>query len=104
MNTRLTLAEVQRRHAVWLAHNFGNVESYRPLLGIMEEVGELAHAHLKEVDGIRGTPEELQLKGKDAVGDIVHFLAGYCTTRGWSLEDCTSYAWESIKDRDWTKK
>lgn len=101
----LTLQEVQRRHALWLQHNFGSrVEPYRPLLGVVEEVGELAHAHLKEVDGIRGTREELQLKGKDAVGDIVHFLAGYCTTRGWSLEECVGYAWESIKDRDWRSK
>jgi len=92
----ITFRQVQANHRRWLEYNFGTkVESYRPLLGIVEEVGELAHAHLKEVDGIRGTPEELQMKAKDAVGDIVLFLCGYCTTRGFSLEECVEYATRS---------
>jgi len=38
-------------------------------MGLVEEVGELAHAHLKNEQGIRGTPEEHVQAKVDAIGE-----------------------------------
>lgn len=45
-------------------------------MGIMEEAGELAHSHLKELQGIRGTAAEHQANARDAIGDISVYLLG----------------------------
>lgn len=85
--------------------NFGPHHStgYRNLLGAMEELGELAHAHLKGEQGIRHTPEEIIEKKKDAVGDIFAFLCNYCDSQGLTLHECIVHAWNEIKDRDFKK-
>lgn len=67
----------------------------------MEELGELTHSHLKQLQGIRGTPEEHVAKAKDAVGDIIVYLADYCTRRGWDLENIVSDVWAEVSKRDW---
>lgn len=64
----------------WVAKNFppyeGEVPGNDSILGCIEEAGELAHAHLKNKQGIRGTPEEHEAAAKDAIGDIVIYLLG----------------------------
>ena len=73
----------------------------------MEELGELAHAHLKErvpaerVMGIRGTAAEHQAHARDAVGDIIIYLADYCCARGWDLEEIVARTCEKVEHRDW---
>jgi NTP pyrophosphatase (non-canonical NTP hydrolase) len=65
----------------WVAHNFPDPKIPNPqesLLGVIEEVGELAHAHLKELQNIRGTSETLQAEAKDAIGDATVYLWGVC--------------------------
>ena len=89
--------------AKWSNKNFGNQKSYKPLLGLVEEVGELSHAHLKGEQGIRHTPEEILVLKQDAIGDIVIYLMDYCTREGLSLEQCVDLAWDEVKDRDWRK-
>lgn len=62
----------------WVARNFPD-EQGRPeqsVFGVVEELGELAHAHLKEQQGIRGTAEEHQAAAKDAIGDLTVYLLG----------------------------
>ena len=51
--TRLTLEELQAVQREWVEHNFPNRTNYHPLLGAVEEIGELCHAHLKYEQGIR---------------------------------------------------
>lgn len=66
----------------WVAHNFPDPKIPNPqesILGVIEEVGELAHAHLKELQHIRGTSEELQAEAKDAIGDATVYLWGVCS-------------------------
>lgn len=101
----LSLKQFQKELAEWLMQQpFGPGQPpHEPLLGIVEEVGELAHAHLKEAQGIRGTSKELQAKGKDAIGDILVYAAGYCITRGWSLQECLELAWGVVKKRNWAQ-
>lgn len=66
-------------HREWEAHNFPDSKLPKPqesILGMTEEVGELAHSHLKELQNIRGTPEEHQANARDAIGDITIYLLG----------------------------
>lgn len=91
---------------IWTRQNFGKPEdraSHQPLLGVSEEVGELCHAHLKAEQGIRGTPEELEAKAKDAVGDILIYLADYCNLRGFDMQEIIEQTWLEVRKRDWKK-
>lgn len=94
--------ELQRRHKKWLEHNFPNQQSqsHHGLLGLTEEVGELAHAHLKLEQGIRGN-EDLVAQRDDACGDIVIYLLSYCNTNGIDLATAIADAWAEVEARDW---
>ena len=72
----LSLAQLQAQQKPWIERNFGSRPSYWPLLGAVEELGELAHAHLKQEQGIR-VFEDFDAKAQDAVGDCVVFLCDY---------------------------
>lgn len=91
----------QSDHKRWVNYNFPDENAHSPLLGLAEEVGELAHAHLKREQGIRGTAEEHQAAAADAIGDIMIYLTSYCNRNGFDLADCLVVAWEEIRDRDW---
>lgn len=69
----------------WAAYNFPRAEKHQPLLGVVEEVGELYAAYLlfSKVDETRNQ------KVDDAIGDIMVFLAHYCGLNGYDLMGCT---------------
>lgn len=92
---------VQQEQRAWVGRNFPGRQAYQPLLGAVEELGELAHHHLKASLGIRGSQEEHLLAERDAVGDIVLFLADYCSARGFSLQECVETTWATVRKRDW---
>ncbi len=96
----LTFRKLQDEQRPWVKHNFDGRPPYFPLLGTMEELGELAHAHLKQEQGIR-TNEDHEAKAKDAVGDIIICLADYCTARGFDLQEIVETTWAEVKKRDW---
>ena len=96
----LTLRQLQEELAPWVKHNFGDRPAYWSLLGAVEELGELAHAHLKEEQGIR-TNEDHIANAKDAIADIVIFLSDYCLARGFDFQECIETAWAEVKKRDW---
>jgi NTP pyrophosphatase (non-canonical NTP hydrolase) len=97
------LAELQREHRQWIDDNFPNQLPHQPLLGLAEEVGELAHAHLKGEQGIRGmNDKEACLNAKiDAIGDIVIFLTSYCNANSIDLERAVAIVWNRVSRRDW---
>lgn len=97
------IANLQIEISEWANRNFKDRLPHQPLLGIIEEVGELAHAHLKTEQGIRGTVEQHKLNKVDAVGDIFIYLADYCTLNNISLEIAIHDTWEKVKQRDWKK-
>ncbi len=99
----ITLKQLQDEHRIWSRENFGVSPSYQPLLGIMEEVGELSHAHLKSEQGIRGSQAEHYSAKIDAVGDIVIFLASYCTENNIDLETAVTSTWDDVKKRRYAK-
>ena len=96
------LKKLQKEHKVWLDHNFGGQPSYHSLLGVVEEVGELSHAHLKNEQGIRTNEDHIAL-AKDAIADIVIFLASYCNSREFDFEEIIQSTWNEVKKRDWIK-
>lgn len=97
-----SLKQFQAEHAEWETKNFGPQPAHRLLMGLMEELGELSHALLKQEQGIRST-EGLVAKEKDAIGDLLVYLAGYCTSRGFDLEQIIGEVWAEVKLRDWKK-
>lgn len=101
----MDLAELQRQHIPWREKNFPDkaptTAAENDLIGAFEELGELAHANLKRRQGIRGTEAEHTDAERDAIGDIIIYLSGYCIERGFSLAECVERAWNEVKDRDW---
>lgn len=97
------LNKLQQEHAIWQKNNFPTAEKWECLIGVQEEVGELSHAFLKKHQSIRGTSDEHTESMKDAVGDIVIFLMGFCTMNGIDIDECVEKAWSEVKKRDWAK-
>lgn len=95
------LFKLQQEHAVWQKRNFPNAEKWECLVGLQEEVGELAHSFLKKHQNIRND-EYHDEKMMDAVGDIVIYLIGFCTHNGFDADACIEAAWKEVKKRDWT--
>lgn len=100
----MRLNELQQAVGEWSRRNFPNNKPYHPLLGLQEEIGELSHAHLKGEQGIRegaGDPGALIEKKMDAVGDIVIYLADYCSRNGIDFEVAVSLTWAVVRERNW---
>lgn len=94
--------ELQLITAVWREHNFPNHTAEEQFEGMVEELGELAHAKRNAGRGIRAHEDHSQ-KEQDAIGDLIIYLCGYCTRRQLNLFECINGAWEEVRDRDWIK-
>ena len=99
----MNLLQLQREVGVWAWRNFPKAKPYQPLLGASEELGELCHAHLKMEQRIRGTRAKHFMDKRDAVGDILIYLAHYCELNGINMEAAVGDAWAEVKQRDWRK-
>lgn len=99
----MQLTELQQEVKNWLNRNFKARDAYHSLIGVVEELGELAHAHLKQIQGIRGTPEQHIADAQDAVGDILIYLVGYCVDRNFDLQEIIHKTWKKVKRRDWLR-
>jgi NTP pyrophosphatase (non-canonical NTP hydrolase) len=99
----MNLSTLQAEVSVWGKRNFPKAKTYHPLLGVQEEAGELAHAHLKAEQGIRGTPEEHHEAKCDAIADILIFLAHYCELNKIDMEGEVTKTWHQVRSRDWVK-
>lgn len=94
-----TLRQLQQEQAEWVKFNFPNRHQLMPLMGIIEELGELAHAQLKGEQGIRYTPEVVMAKKVDAIGDILVYTSDYCSALGLDLEECImNYGFEPTRE------
>ena len=85
---------IQAEHEAWVRERFPQATAEDCLLKLVEEVGELVKAHNREAwhDG------ELE-PTRDAVGDVVVSLMGYCSLRGWDIEVETEGVWLDVKRR-----
>jgi NTP pyrophosphatase (non-canonical NTP hydrolase) len=97
------LTDLQDERDQWIKHNFPDDELIDSILGAVEELGELAHAHLKYKQGIRamGTADEAEAKMADAVADCVIYLAGVCSHLGLDYGVLVRDTWEEVRKRDW---
>ena len=100
-NEPLTFRRLQDEQRPWVAHNFPGRDQYYALLGAVEEIGEVCHAHLKWKQGIRGCEQQHMEAMADGVADCVIFLADYCTAMGFDFQDIMERTWASVKTRDW---
>lgn len=92
---------LQVRLHEWRQRNFPGATAEDQLLGVVEEVGELAHAMLKRKQGIRGTDEEHEDAEKDAIGDILVYLAGLCSCRRYHMRHIYETIAQEVMQRDW---
>lgn len=102
-----TVRTLQDQVYEWSLHNFGDQPAHRPLLGVGEELGELAsavgalnHAFLKQEQQIR-MDEDHQQQMEDAVGDIVIYLADFCSRSQLNMDKCIRDAWRTVQKREW---
>lgn len=96
------LNDIQDFLGDWQKRNFGEQESWKCLLGLQEELGELSHSWLKRSQNIR-IEENHDEKIKDAVGDIFIYLMNFCNLDGIKFTDCLKVALDEISNRDWMK-
>jgi NTP pyrophosphatase (non-canonical NTP hydrolase) len=83
----ISITQLQRDQFIWARKNFGPCQTRWPLLGIVEETGELVHSQLKQEQNIRGSYEEHEAKKKDAIGDLTIYLFEYCSCMEWTVVD-----------------
>lgn len=99
----MKLSKLQKVAFKWQKRNFPDSTWAAVYMGVVEELGELSHALLKQEQGIRGTRDELEAKAKDAVGDMVIYLLNLCSLRGWDFQEILDDTWQQVSKRDWTK-
>jgi NTP pyrophosphatase (non-canonical NTP hydrolase) len=97
-----SIKQIQVEHAIWEKSNFGDTTMGKAFLGMVEEIGELAHHDLKESQGIRVNEDHIA-GAQDCVGDIVIYMVSYCNARGWDLQEIIEKTWDKVSKRDWTK-
>ena len=103
MNTYKDLQTIQKEQKEWSYSNFGDQPALHPLMGIVEELGELFHARLKFEQGIRDYQDTLKysIEAQDAIGDLIIFLMGFCNKENWDLLTIINNTWDSVGKRDW---
>ena len=99
----ITLSQLQAEHESWVKKNFPDEELEDSILGMVEEMGELAHHYLKRKQDIRGDQAHHYSEMLDALADLIIFGAGAATQLGVDYGDLVTATWEQVKKRDWTK-
>ena len=97
-----SLRILQLEHRRWLEHNFPNQTREQIMLGMTEELGELAHHLLKREQGIRGGEDvDHAAEIRDACADLIIFMCGLADLEDFDLMDACLEAWDSVRRRDW---
>lgn len=79
----LPIDVIQSEQDVWVEHNFPGMPIAFAHMGMIEEFGELMHAVLKDLQGIRGSQRKNMI---DAIGDFWIYGCQYCSRIGMRLE------------------
>ena len=94
------LGKLQAEIRDWRMYNFPDTTPTEQYMGMVEELGELSHTMLKDIQGIRGggvAEDEM----KDAIGDLSIFMINFCDMKGWDYEKVLALTWEQVAGRDW---
>lgn len=98
----LSLCTMQEEVREWAQRNFPNEVEHHLVMGMTEELGELAHAVLKREMCIR-TNEDHDAAVRDAVGDLCVFLMEFCNLNNIVLDECVRSVWDQVRRRDWKR-
>jgi NTP pyrophosphatase (non-canonical NTP hydrolase) len=109
-----SLSQVQREITAWARSQFGDnvsrddtsaafghpLGSLAPLLGMFEELGELAHAVVYRHQG-RGYADPAEHRGakEDALADLMVFACDFAGREGIDLEAVLGEVWERVSKR-----
>lgn len=99
----LDLEQIQQERDEWVMHNFPHDRIEDSFMGMVEELGELAHHLLKSDQGIRGEGVDHQAEIKDACADLVIFTLGIASHRGFVLAEEIDKVWHQVRQRDWIR-
>lgn len=110
MSNEVKLSDMQKEIYSWSTKNFGRPQlrfHVNSFLGVVEEVGELAHCMLKASQGIRGSFSGHVDKAADAVGDIVVFLLDFVEGNKDIFKVDVDYilarVWTRVQNRDFIR-
>lgn len=102
----IDIEEYQKRLKDWQILHFGSSPPEWLTVGMMEELGEMAHTLLKYQQGIREHREKDVEKFKkqlaDDFGDVVVYGMQVLTHFGINAEDAMRDTFEHVLKRDWT--
>ena len=71
-------------------------QKYHALHGMVSEIGELHSIYQKRYQGhIEPTEDHM----KKEVGDLLWFIAEYCTTQGWDLDEVMQLNIDKLRAR-----
>ncbi len=89
----------------WQSKNFGSQPISNAALGVAEEAGELAHAVLKRLQGIRGFRDDVKYHAAvtDAIGDIAIYSMQLCSAIGVSFDSVVRHTADHVLQRDWKR-
>lgn len=92
----MTGNEYQKLAARTMNHDLIKMQQeYHALHGIVGEVGELHSIYQKAYQGHDFDEEHV----KKEFGDLLWFIAEYCTVKGWKLEDIMKMNISKLKER-----
>lgn len=92
------LHELQKRVEEWEGSNYPGTQEWELALGVCEEAGELAQCVLKMYREER--PDEASPAAlRREIGDVVIFLMGLCSSRGWRIDDVVFERAEEVLTR-----
>lgn len=102
------ISKIQTEHAIWVVHNFPSSTVDTAFKGMVEELGELSHALLKEEQGIREFSSQYKgpaplSDGEDAIADLFIFMLDLCNKKGWDMNRIIARGWREVQKRDWRR-
>src|SRR5215471_1458732 len=93
---RRNLSVIQHERDYWVAHNFPHDRIEDSFMGMVEEMGELAHHLLKSRQGIRGGDVDHEAEIRDACADLVIFTMGIASHKGFDLGRVVDETWDQV--------
>lgn len=92
----MTLNEYQKAAARTIAANMDKADQYQHALhGMVGEIGEIHSIYQKAYQGHKIDGEHLMKE----VGDLMWFIAEYCTAHEWDMDDIAQLNIDKLKAR-----
>jgi NTP pyrophosphatase (non-canonical NTP hydrolase) len=91
--------ELQCEIGAWAVKNFPGDTRADLVLGLVEEVGELARAVLKQNQGVRGNYTMWENAILDELPDVFIKLCHVCAVFGYDLETLVQTKWATVQNR-----